>query len=124
MSRSRTSRSRTSRRLALAVPAALGGLALTALPAFAASSPAQIATSKTKGVACLKSLQAADGSYAGSGLSNEWAFSAFAAAGTAVVDVAPAGTPRRTPGPSTATCCPPRAGPPAHRWSPTTSAAP
>ncbi|MFJ4777863.1 prenyltransferase/squalene oxidase repeat-containing protein [Streptomyces sp. NPDC088762] len=84
-------RSRTSRRLALAAPAALGALALTVLPAFATSTPAQIATSKTNGVAYLKSLQAADGSYAGSGLSNEWAFSAFAAAGTAVVDVAPGG---------------------------------
>ncbi|MFD4242376.1 hypothetical protein ACFWP3_12380 [Streptomyces sp. NPDC058525] len=85
------SRPRTSRRLALAVPAALGAFALTALPAFATSTPAQIATSKTNGVAYLKSLQAADGSYAGAGLSNEWAFSAFAAAGTAVVDVAPGG---------------------------------
>ncbi|MFE6068891.1 hypothetical protein [Streptomyces sp. NPDC056525] len=84
-------RFRTSRRLALAVPAALGALALTALPAFATSTPAQIATSRTNGVAYLKSLQAADGSYAGAGLSNEWAFSAFAAAGTAVVDVAPGG---------------------------------
>ncbi|MDV5149192.1 hypothetical protein R1T08_34915 [Streptomyces sp. SBC-4] len=85
------SRPRTSRRLALAVPAALGALALATLPAFATSTPAQIATSKTNGVAYLKSLQAADGSYAGSGLSNEWAFSAFAATGTAVVDVAPGG---------------------------------
>ncbi|MEU9081389.1 hypothetical protein [Streptomyces sp. NPDC048357] len=85
------SRPRTSRRLALAVPAALGAFALTSLPAFATSTPAQIATSKTNGVAYLKSLQAADGSYAGGGLSNEWAFSAFAAAGTAVVDVAPGG---------------------------------
>ncbi|MFE6709439.1 prenyltransferase/squalene oxidase repeat-containing protein [Streptomyces sp. NPDC057695] len=82
---------RTSRRLSLAVPAALGALALSTLPAFATSTPAQIATSRTNGVAYLKSLQAADGSYAGSGLSNEWAFSAFAAAGTAVVDVAPGG---------------------------------
>ncbi|MFE4337153.1 hypothetical protein ACFRQM_49925 [Streptomyces sp. NPDC056831] len=84
-------RLRTSHRLALALPAAFGALALTALPAFATSSPAQIATSKTNGVTYLKSLQAADGSYAGSGLSNEWAFSAFAASGTAVVDVAPGG---------------------------------
>nr|WP_223183745.1 MULTISPECIES: hypothetical protein [unclassified Streptomyces] len=61
------------------------------LPAFATSTPAQIATSRTNGVAYLKTLQGADGSYAGSGLSNEWAFSAFAAAGTAVVDVAPGG---------------------------------
>lgn len=85
------SRLLTSRRLALAVPAALGALALTVLPAAATSTPAQIATSKTNGVVYLKSLQAADGSYAGSGLSNEWAFSAFAAAGTAVVDVTPGG---------------------------------
>ncbi|MGW1408936.1 hypothetical protein [Streptomyces sp. NPDC002403] len=84
-------RLRTSRRLALALPAAFGALALTALPAFATSSPAQVATSRTNGVTYLKSLQAADGSYAGSGLSNEWAFSAFAASGTAVVDVAPGG---------------------------------
>ncbi|MFD8948279.1 hypothetical protein ACFV0B_05420 [Streptomyces xanthophaeus] len=85
------SRPRTPRRLALAVPAALGAFALTALPASATSSPAQIATSKANGIAYLKSLQAADGSYAGAGLSNEWAFSTFAAAGTAVVDVAPGG---------------------------------
>lgn len=97
MSRSPSSRSScrssrpSSRRLALAVPAALGALVLAALPAFATTSPAQIATSKSNGVAYLKSLQAADGSYAGSGLSNEWAFSAFAATGTAVVDVAPGG---------------------------------
>ncbi|MFI6284583.1 hypothetical protein ACIBCM_07475 [Streptomyces sp. NPDC051018] len=76
-------------RLALAVPAVLTALALAAPPAGATSTPADIATSKTNGVAYLKSLQAADGSYAGSGLSNEWAFSAFAAAGTAVVDVYP-----------------------------------
>jgi hypothetical protein len=88
-------RPRTYRRLPLALPAALGALALTALPAFATSTPAQIATSKTNGVTYLKSLQAADGSYAGSGLSNEWAFSAFAAAGTAVVDVAPGGDPTK-----------------------------
>ncbi|WP_329014646.1 hypothetical protein [Streptomyces sp. NBC_00690] len=81
----------TSRRLALAVPVAIGLIALTVPLAAATSTPAQIATSKTNGVAYLKSLQAADGSYAGSGLSNEWAFSAFAAAGTAVVDVTPGG---------------------------------
>ncbi|MFF6869597.1 hypothetical protein [Streptomyces sp. NPDC012450] len=85
------SRPRTPRRLALTTTAALGALVLTALPAFATSTPAQIATSRANGVAYLKSLQAEDGSYAGSGLSNEWAFSAFAAAGTAVVDVAPGG---------------------------------
>ncbi|WP_424216389.1 hypothetical protein ACN20G_30090 (plasmid) [Streptomyces sp. BI20] len=75
-------------------PAVLGALALTtlaAVPAGATSTPGQIATSRTNGVAYLKSLQAADGSYAGSGLSNEWAFSAFATAGTAVVDVYPGG---------------------------------
>ncbi|MEU5404168.1 hypothetical protein ABZ348_33340 [Streptomyces sp. NPDC005963] len=85
------SRPLTFRRLAMAVPVALGAIALTVPHAAATSTPAQIATSKTNGVAYLKSLQAADGSYAGSGLSNEWAFSAFAAAGTAVVDVAPGG---------------------------------
>ncbi|MER5884028.1 prenyltransferase/squalene oxidase repeat-containing protein [Streptomyces sp. NPDC001941] len=79
------------RALRLAVPAALGALVLTAVPASATSTPAQIATSKSTGVSYLRSLQAADGSYAGSGLSNEWAFSAFAAAGTAAVDVTPGG---------------------------------
>ncbi|MFJ1730273.1 hypothetical protein [Streptomyces sp. NPDC088254] len=79
------------RRPALIAAAALGAFTLTTLPAAATSTPAQIATSKTNGVAYLKSLQAADGSYAGSGLSNEWAFSAFASAGTAAVDVAPGG---------------------------------
>ncbi|MGW0948611.1 hypothetical protein ACWD4O_39475 [Streptomyces sp. NPDC002623] len=80
-----------SRRCAVTVLAALGAFALTALPAVATATPAQIATSKTNGVTYLKSLQAADGSYAGPGLSNEWAFSAFAAAGTAAVDVTPGG---------------------------------
>lgn len=83
--------SRTSRRLALVAPAVLGAFALTVLPAAATSTPAQIATSKTNGVTYVKSLQAADGSYAGSGLSNEWAFGALAAAGTAAVDVTPGG---------------------------------
>ncbi|MFE0425283.1 hypothetical protein, partial [Streptomyces sp. NPDC058953] len=78
---------------ALAVPAAAVALtlALGTPTASATSTPAQIAASKTNGVAYLKTLQAADGSYAGSGLSNEWAFSAFAAAGTAPADVAPGG---------------------------------
>ncbi|MGX2992991.1 hypothetical protein JNUCC64_01645 [Streptomyces sp. JNUCC 64] len=84
-------RSRPARRRALVLAATLGALVLTAPPASGTSSPAQLATSRTNGVAYLKSLQAADGSYAGSGLSNEWAFSAFAAAGTAAVDVAPGG---------------------------------
>ncbi|MEU4098354.1 prenyltransferase/squalene oxidase repeat-containing protein [Streptomyces sp. NPDC026673] len=79
------------RRPALTAAAALGAFVLTAQPALATSTPAQIATSKANGVAYLKTLQAADGSYAGSGLSNEWAFSAFAAAGTAAVDVTPGG---------------------------------
>ncbi|WEV29162.1 hypothetical protein OYE22_31235 [Streptomyces sp. 71268] len=64
---------------------------MAAVPATATSTPAQISTSTTNGVSYLRSLQAADGSYAGAGLSNEWAFSAFAAAGTAAVDVAPGG---------------------------------
>ncbi|MET8825612.1 prenyltransferase/squalene oxidase repeat-containing protein [Streptomyces sp. NPDC004610] len=84
-------RHRIRRRLTLTSAAALGAFALTTLPAAATATPAQIATSKTNGVAYLKTLQAADGSYAGSGLSNEWAFSAFAAAGTAAVDVTPGG---------------------------------
>ncbi|QEU89868.1 hypothetical protein [Streptomyces kanamyceticus] len=79
------------RRISLAVPAALTALALTASPAAATASPAQIATSKTNGVAYLRSLQGPDGSYAGTGLSNEWAFSALATAGTAAVDVTPGG---------------------------------
>ncbi|MFJ9245602.1 hypothetical protein [Streptomyces sp. NPDC101776] len=79
------------RRGVLTATAALGAFALTTLPAAATATPAQLATSKTNGVAYLKSLQAADGSYAGSGLSNEWAFSALAAAGTAAVDVTPGG---------------------------------
>ncbi|MFD6332553.1 hypothetical protein ACFWGI_23685 [Streptomyces niveus] len=82
---------RGTRRTLIAVPAAFTALALTALPALATSTPAQIATSKANGVSYLRSLQAANGSYAGSGLSNEWAFSAFAAAGTAAVDVTPGG---------------------------------
>ncbi|MER6956252.1 hypothetical protein [Streptomyces sp. NPDC000618] len=84
-----------SRRCALTALAALGAFALTTPPAVATATPAQIATSKTNGVTYLKSLQAADGSYAGSGLSNEWAFSAFAAAGTAAVDVTPGGDPSK-----------------------------
>ncbi|MEV7438985.1 hypothetical protein ACIQJX_28835 [Streptomyces griseoviridis] len=79
------------RRCVLSATAALGAFAFTTLPAAATATPAQLATSKTNGVAYLKSLQAADGSYAGSGLSNEWAFSALASAGTAAVDVTPGG---------------------------------
>ncbi|MFF6973892.1 MULTISPECIES: prenyltransferase/squalene oxidase repeat-containing protein [Streptomyces] len=82
---------RAALRALVATTAAAAALAAATLPATATSTPAQIATSKTNGVAYLKTLQAADGSYAGSGLSSEWAFSAFAAAGTAVVDVAPGG---------------------------------
>ncbi|MFC8860367.1 prenyltransferase/squalene oxidase repeat-containing protein [[Kitasatospora] papulosa] len=78
-------------RLAVTAAVSIGALCLSALPAAATATPAQIATSKTNGVAYLKSLQAADGSYAGAGLSNEWAFSALASAGTAAVDVAPGG---------------------------------
>lgn len=79
------------RRPVLTAAAALSAFALSTLPAAATSTPAQITTSKTNGVTYLKSLQAADGSYAGAGLSNEWAFSAFAASGTAAVDVTPSG---------------------------------
>ncbi|MEU3568101.1 hypothetical protein AB0E96_06685 [Kitasatospora sp. NPDC036755] len=71
---------------------AAGALLLSAVPAHATASPSQIATSKSTGVTYLKSLQAADGSYVtGGGLSNEWAFSALAAAGTASADVTPGG---------------------------------
>ncbi|MGW8726000.1 hypothetical protein ACWGNF_08230 [Streptomyces sp. NPDC055808] len=82
---------RVSRWALLTAACSLSALALTAVPASATSSPAQIATAKTNGVSYLRSLQAADGSYVGAGLSNEWAFSAFAAAGTAAVDVTPGG---------------------------------
>ncbi|MCL2728788.1 MAG: hypothetical protein FWE15_02040 [Actinomycetia bacterium] len=81
---------RKSRTAALALPLAAGALLFTAaVPAGATSTAAQITASTDAGVAYLKTLQAADGSYAGSGLSNEWAFSAFAAAGTAAADVFP-----------------------------------
>ncbi|MFD6426325.1 hypothetical protein [Streptomyces sp. NPDC060198] len=85
------SRHTISRRLAVTATASLGAFCLSVLPAAATATPAQMATSKTNGVTYLKSLQAADGSYASSGLSNEWAFSALAAAGTAAVDVTPGG---------------------------------
>ncbi|MCX0247394.1 hypothetical protein [Streptomyces drozdowiczii] len=78
-------------RTALTAVAALGAFALTTQSAAATATPAQIATSKANGVTYLKSLQQPDGSYAGTGLSNEWAFSALAAAGTAAVDVTPGG---------------------------------
>ncbi|MGP3757119.1 hypothetical protein B046DRAFT_04695 [Streptomyces sp. LamerLS-316] len=78
-------------RLAFTAAVSLGALCLSTLPAAATATPAQIATSKANGVSYLKSLQAADGSYAGAGLSNEWAFSALASAGTAAVDVTPGG---------------------------------
>ncbi|MFB7670291.1 hypothetical protein ACFC26_02655 [Kitasatospora purpeofusca] len=90
--RAAASRAATSRAAALAVPLAAGALLLSAVPAQATATPAQIATSKSTGVTYLKSLQAADGSYVtGGGLSNEWAFSALAAAGTAAADVTPGG---------------------------------
>ncbi|MFJ5120207.1 hypothetical protein [Kitasatospora sp. NPDC088548] len=77
---------------AVAVPITAGALLLSAVPAHATATPAQTATSKSTGVTYLKSLQAADGSYVtGGGLSDEWAFSALAAAGTAAADVAPGG---------------------------------
>ncbi|MFB6989332.1 hypothetical protein ACFC0C_21655 [Streptomyces sp. NPDC056178] len=85
------SRALISRRLAFTATASVGAFCLSVLPAAATATPSQIATSKTNGVAYLKSLQAADGSYAGAGLSNEWAFSALASAGTAAVDVTPGG---------------------------------
>ncbi|MFE7530866.1 hypothetical protein ACFU7Y_34905 [Kitasatospora sp. NPDC057542] len=77
---------------ATTVALAAGALLLSAVPAHATATPAQIATSRSTGVTYLKSLQAADGSYVtGGGLSNEWAFSALAAAGTAAADVTPGG---------------------------------
>ncbi|MFD0021318.1 hypothetical protein [Streptomyces sp. NPDC058382] len=80
-----------SRRLAFTATAGIGALCLSVLPAAATATPAQVATSRVNGVAYLKSLQGADGSYASGGLSNEWAFSALASAGTAAVDVTPGG---------------------------------
>ncbi|MFF9352015.1 hypothetical protein [Streptomyces sp. NPDC014734] len=85
------SRPLISRRLAFTATASIGAFCLSVLPAAATATPGQIATSRANGVAYLKSLQAADGSYAGPGLSNEWAFSALASAGTAAVDVTPGG---------------------------------
>ncbi|MGV9263778.1 hypothetical protein ACWDRR_03815 [Kitasatospora sp. NPDC003701] len=78
---------------AAVVALAAGALLLSAVPAaHATATPTQTATSKSTGVTYLKSLQAADGSYVtGGGLSNEWAFSALAAAGTAAADVTPGG---------------------------------
>ncbi|MEU9133317.1 hypothetical protein AB0D08_35385 [Kitasatospora sp. NPDC048540] len=74
------------------VALAAGALLVSAVPAGATASPAQIATSRSTGVTYLKSLQGSDGSYVtGGGLSDEWAFSALAAAGTAAVDVTPGG---------------------------------
>ncbi|MFK3984411.1 prenyltransferase/squalene oxidase repeat-containing protein [Micromonospora sp. NPDC050397] len=80
---------RTRRTVTAGLACAAIAVLITPTTAHATSTPAQIATSRTNGVAYLKTLQAADGSFASSGLSNEWAFSAFAAAGTAAVDIAP-----------------------------------
>lgn len=109
------------RRPALTTVAALGAFALTTLPAAATATPAQIATSKTNGVTYLKSLQAADGSYAGSGLSDEWAFSAFAAAGTAAVDVAPGGDTSKNARTVYRSLLSTTSWPSASPWSPTTN---
>lgn len=80
------------RTLVLTAALCAGALALSAGTARATSTPSQIATSVTNGTAYVKGLQAADGSFVTSGgLSNEWAFSALAAAGTAAVDLAPGG---------------------------------
>jgi hypothetical protein len=75
------------------LPAAAAAVLLAApTTAHATSSATQIATSKANGVAYLKTLQGADGSFVTTGgLSNEWAFTALAAAGTAAADVAPGG---------------------------------
>ncbi|OKI96794.1 prenyltransferase/squalene oxidase repeat-containing protein [Kitasatospora sp. CB01950] len=80
---------------AAAVALAAGALLAAAVPAHATATPAQIATSRTNGVAYLKTLQGVDGSYASGGLSNEWAFSALAAAGTAAADVVPGSDPSK-----------------------------
>ncbi|MBP0450697.1 terpene cyclase/mutase family protein [Kitasatospora sp. RG8] len=85
--------SRTTSVPAVTVALAAGALLLSAtVPAHATATLAQIATSRSTGVSYLKSLQGADGSYVtGGGLSNEWAFSALAAAGTAAAGVTPGG---------------------------------
>ncbi|MHA3700830.1 hypothetical protein ACXR2U_01485 [Jatrophihabitans sp. YIM 134969] len=78
--------------LGLTVLATTTALATTlAVPAAATSTSAAVATSVQRGVTYVKTLQASDGSFTTSGLSNEWAFSALAAAGTAAVDVVPSG---------------------------------
>ncbi|WP_399129490.1 hypothetical protein [Actinacidiphila sp. ITFR-21] len=87
-----TARNHRRRALALTVPLAAGALLFAATSfARATSALARIATAKASGVAYLKTLQAADGSHTGGRRSGEWAFSAFAAAGTAAVDVHPGG---------------------------------
>ena len=84
-------RRRIGRRTGVALIVAAVALVLTPTAAQATSTPAQIATAKANGVTYLKTLQAADGSFVTGGLSNEWAFSALGAAGTAAVDVTPGG---------------------------------
>ncbi len=81
------------RRLGIGVATTAAVLLLLPSTAQATSTAAQIQTATTNGVAYLKTLQASNGSFVTGGLSTEWAFSALAAAGTAAVDVTPAGSP-------------------------------
>ncbi len=74
-------------RLTLTRLALLAALVALAVPAIAAAkaTPAEISSSRTKGVEYLKGLQKASGEIAGFG--GDWALTAFAAAGIAPADV-------------------------------------
>ncbi|HET6508072.1 MAG TPA: prenyltransferase/squalene oxidase repeat-containing protein [Baekduia sp.] len=83
--------SRTHRSRLLAVPTAMAALAAALAPsAQATTSPPALATSVANAVTYVKGLQDANGHFVTTGLSNEWAFSGLAAAGTAAADVLPA----------------------------------
>jgi hypothetical protein len=69
--------------------ASIAALALAPAAAQATTTSHPLATSVATGVAYAKSLQTTNGEFATGGLSSEWAFSAFAAANVAAVDVLP-----------------------------------
>lgn len=70
--------------------AGLSVLALAPATAHATTTPAALATSVANATTYVRGLQdPTSGSFVTSGLSNEWAFSALAAAGVAAVDVLP-----------------------------------
>ncbi|PWI42644.1 hypothetical protein [Streptomyces sp. ICBB 8177] len=80
----------------VAVLAAAVATLAGATPAVATSPPGSIAAARARAVTYVSQLQGSDGSFAsGGGLSNEWAFSALAAAGVAAADLAPAGAPAK-----------------------------